>query len=806
MMKKNSILLALFLAFAAFGSAWFGESGGARVRLTPSESGEVTLKGGADGGTLVYQKKDRTKFRMTKEEWNREKLVFEVKFTSDTVRELRGCAFVKDKDGWWFQDPNEFRIIPDEWQRIELNITPEHSPLMPIGHQGAWSGYFAAARLTAGLSIYGAGGEYTLLCREPKPEGVRPEPVLAIQHWDLPESTPCNDVMQSTFRLTKEFFNPFDPDEITVDYEVRMPDGQMRRFPAFYTIDYSRRRHFTAEINAPVGRPYWAFRFTPEAPGVYEFRVVASEPGGASAVTPWRKAEASVSSNRGFVRVGPDNHRLMFGGNGTLFYPVGINIHTNVDLRSEYDFDFGHLPDQGTYDYDAYFEQMTQNGINAVEIWMAAWGLAIEWNSSRQYYHGLGRYNLCNAWRLDHVLANARSKNIYVHLTLDNHTKLTHLEWGDNPFNTANAFGVANGAFLTNTNDFFTNETARRLNRQRNRYIAARWGAEPAIFGVELWSEIDLVPNFQTLYDNDALVNWHTEAASEFRVMDQGRHLLTTHYCGDYNRLLRWYKLITLPVFDYVAGDAYRNPARVHFIDLIQNHARSVKYFERPVLITEFGGGSSGAGQAGYRLGDIHSANWLGLFLNLSASPFTWWHDFVHINNYYPHYRGFADFIGTIDLTAPYDYAPLSVGKRTDWLNRPRRYHERRMLNLILTTTQPRSHLDVEYNYTGLPVGRNYVIQGLSMSRSNFMAGWIFSREHMHSYPPPEKWLQPFTDYVIQLDKNLKPGRYLVTFFDTVTNRILDRRPVEIRKPGEEILVPVPAFQIDTAFKVEAQP
>lgn len=803
-MKKITVLFLFFYVLGVSGAVWFGETGGERRQLKPLEAGDVTLKVDAPGGALLYQEKQRTKLRMTREEWNKSRLVFEVRFDSDKVRELRGCVFVKDKDGWWFQDPTEFKLVPGEWQRIELDVTPENSPLMPVGHQGAWSGYFAVSRLASGLSIYDAGGAYTLQCRPPKLEGERTEPPLDIRHWVLPEETPHNDVMQSTFQLSRAFFNPFDPDEIAVDYEVRPPDGKIRRYPAFYTIDYLRRRHFTTEINTPARRPYWVFRFTPEAPGKYEFRVIARDYSGAEAVTPWRTVEAKPSTGRGFVRVAPDNHRFSFEDGG-LFYPVGINIHTNVDLRSEIDFEFGHLPDQGTYDYDAYFEQMSRNGINAVEIWMAAWSFAIEWNSARRNYHGLGRYNLCNAWRLDHVLKNARDKGIYVHLTLDNHTKLTPLEWGDNPFNAGNEFKDANGAFLTDTNDFFSDENARKLNRRRNRYIAARWGAEPAVFGVELWSEVDLVPNFQQLYDNESMMKWHTETATDFRAADSGRHLLTTHYCGDYNRLLRWYKLLILPVFDYVVGDAYRNVRTIQFVDLIQAHAWAVKYFERPVVITEYGGGSSGPGQAGYRLGDIHSANWLGLFLNLSGTPFTWWHDFVHLNNLYPHYRGFTDFARTIDRTRTYDYGPLPVGRREDWLNRPRTFHERALRNLLLSKTSPPSYLDYEYNCTGLPVGRNYFIQGLSMSSDDFMAGWIFCRDYLQEYPSPEKWLVPFSDYVVQLDERLKPGYYRVTFCDSITNQVIDRRDIHIEKTGQEVLVPVPPFRIDLVFKVEAQ-
>ena len=72
MKKKNGILLMLFFLSAASGATWFSESGGVRTQLAPSESGGAAAKIGASGGALVYREKERAKFRMSREEWNRE--------------------------------------------------------------------------------------------------------------------------------------------------------------------------------------------------------------------------------------------------------------------------------------------------------------------------------------------------------------------------------------------------------------------------------------------------------------------------------------------------------------------------------------------------------------------------------------------------------------------------------------------------------------------------------------------------------------------------------------------------------------
>ncbi len=806
-MKYILILLMIFPLFCGADSFFVEFTGKPQQKLIPNSQNEIEVTLPESGSALVYHSKDRKTIRFQRDEFIHSKLIFEYRLESNSSEPLRGCLFVKDKDGWWFQDSREFQLKPSsEWQTLELDVTAAETTLMPSEHQAAWGSYFAASRQSAGFSFYGINGQYKLYCRPIATGGKRSPTPLAVINWKLQGKTDCANVLQSTFELSREYCNPFDPDEIMVDYEVCHPDGRIERFPAFFTIDYARRRHFTKELNTPVGRPYWAFRFTPEKPGAYQFRIVmkdASTATAESAATPWRQTIVSESPNDGFVRRDPEDSRWLEFSNGKHFFPVGINIHTNVDLRSESDFKFGHLPDQGTYDYDEYFEAMAQAGINAVEIWMAAWSFAIEWNSSRANYHGLGRYNLCNAARLDHVLQNARKKGIYVHLTLDNHTKNTTLEWFDNPFNSSNPFKVANGSFLENSEEMFNDQRARKFNRQRNRYIAARWGAEPAIVGVEFWSEIDLVPKFTEMYDNNIILDWHREVAREFRAMNQGKHLLTTHYCGDYKRLLRWHRLMELDELDYVVGDAYRDANKLHFVDLMISHAGETAYFDRPVIITEYGGRSSGDDQHAYRLADLHSAAWLALFLRQSAVPFTWWHDFVHINNYYPHYRGFVDFIHGIELRDNYQYRTLQVGLRRDWSNRPISAPGRTARNLFLNGTSNNCHLDPVYNSTGFPVGLNYVIQGLSMVRQDFWAGWIFCREFMNAYPMPNQALNFFENYVIQLDPALQPGVYRLTFYDTITNNTISETEIIVEKSTALKLLPVPAFKIDIAFKME---
>src|SRR5262249_28232131 len=139
-----------------------------------------------------------------------------------------------------------------------------------------------------------------------------------------------------------------------------------------------------------------------------------------------------------------------------------------------------------------FFPKMHNNGENMAEVWMASWWVGIEWTTKWRNYYGAGRYSLQNAWKLDRLLDMARENGLNIHLVLDNHGKFSEWfdwEWYLNPYN---SFCDAGGPVGTAA-EFFTDERARQMHKNKLRYIAARWGADPAVMGWELVSEFDLV-------------------------------------------------------------------------------------------------------------------------------------------------------------------------------------------------------------------------------------------------------------------------------------------------------------------------
>ncbi len=800
--------LFLFLLAAAVAAAadpgWLLDTGENGRRPVPAgEDGMVSAAFRLPGSIQLYREERRETFRPDRTAFDAGELRMELLLRSGPGA-VRGTLFVKDKDGYWFRSEQEFEFTPGVPVTCAVRLDEPGRHWLPVGHAAAWSADYAVGIFAAGVSLYGGTpGEYVLECRNLSREGQRRHAPLAVRDWKLPAEGAKFVQMESRFRLTREYFNPFDPDEIEVDFEYRRKgDPEIRRYPAFYTRDFRRELRHVTEIVEPVGEPYWAFRFTPAAPGEYELRLVVRDKTPdrtAELVTPWRPVRIHDSREKGFVEVSRRNPSYFQFSNGEFFYPVGLNIHTNIDLRSEYRFRFGHLPDRGTYDYDEYFERCGENGITAVEVWMASWTCAIEWDSARQFYHGLGRYNLANAWRLDHLLRQAGRYGIRLNLVLDNHGKTSmdsDQEWNDNPFNSQGVFAAANGGFLEDAGTFFTDPRVKKYNSQRNRYIAARWGADPRIMAVELWSEVDLVSGFRDRYADGSAARWHAETAAEYRRWSQANHPITTHVCSDWRRNLMYRDIFEIPEHTHWAGDAYRSMS-VHIVDQMRLQEANMR-FPKPVLITEYGGASLG-GDNGKILADVHGGLWSSFFKRQAGTPFLWWHDFVHIFNHYQHYRGFSEFIRGLDLR-PAGMQPMEPACL--------RWHPFLPLHPPIPGI-PAEAPDIpsQFRFGGrfapqlLPPMPETRYEALAVGDRSHVYGWTFCRQPIFIYPETPEEYPEAPRLALYLDTPLEPGDYQLRFFDPLTGTERIRLP--LRHKGGPMWLPLPPFRLDVAFKLE---
>ncbi|MFA0755651.1 MAG: hypothetical protein YPKNTGVA_001159, partial [Candidatus Fervidibacter sp.] len=336
------------------------------------------------------------------------------------------------------------------------------------------------------------------------------------------------ETLQVRVEVVADYDNPFDPTQIRIDGEFVAPSGKRLLVPGFFTQDFERASPDGTSLR-PVGEPYFAVRFTPTELGTYRYRIVMTGRGtrdeGRATVTQMQVASAwftlKVTPNpqgkgrgmrdegreKGFVRRGKFWH-LRFD-DGTPFVPVGLNVCWSSNNLSA---------------YERWFSAMKRNGANFARIWLVRWNMGLEWTKGdgNGMYQGIGRYALDNAWRIDELLRLAERNGIYLMLCLGYHGELADRQlyfgeqaWDKNPYNRKN------GGPCDKPADFWTNPDAKRLYKQRLRYLIARYAHSPNVLAFEFWNEVH------------APADWVREMAQFVRSTDIYGHLLTTTYGDD---------------------------------------------------------------------------------------------------------------------------------------------------------------------------------------------------------------------------------------------------------------------------------
>jgi hypothetical protein len=429
---------------------------------------------------------------------------------------------------------------------------------------------------------------------------------------------------EATFTLSRIYSNPFDTAEVEINATLTCPDLSVLQVPAFYYRLYQVSGSNPETYSNP-GPEQWKFRFAPKQTGTYSYTITVIDIDGTQTVYSGGDFTCVPGSGRGFIRINPQD-------NLTFVYDDGsprINIGHNVAWANN-----GWA---GATAYTHYFSQMGAVGENWVRIWMNPWtgdgGTILEWRN-HSYFGGVGRLSMQTAQRLDTIVEQARQNGIAIQLTFQYHGQFstrTNPNWDENPYNIVNS---ADGGFLTNPEEFFTNAQARKRTKDKYRYIVARWGYSPAIFAWELWNEVQYTGsdarNWWTPGYIDEVVAWHDEMATYIKNIDPHHHPVTT---SDYYQLST--PLYELDSIDIVQEHFYESPT----IDVAQKMIRPLmERFQKPVIAGEFGNVTDIPEQDRLL---IRNGSWAGLLNGQSAHA--WWWDRIDPWNWYE------------------DFAPISI-------------------------------------------------------------------------------------------------------------------------------------------------
>lgn len=556
---------------------------------------------------------------------------------------LAAIVYAKVGDGAYFERRVHHFTCPLGAGATNLVVSVPLGDGWRSDEAGAVWGAWCLRRVRAvGVRVYGPDGPpQTARLLSVAARGDAPTTPLAARMDRAPKTGIAWQRWEARFSLSREYANPFDPREIDVWGVFTSATGAVVRVPAFYTCDYARAGTDAVERLVLHGAPGWAVRFLPPTPGAWRWRLEAHDCRGGATVTPDRPLTVAAATTPGPVRTMP-GRPWFCRANGDFFYPVTLNIRSPHDVYTDEEgwplYSPGAPnPEGGAQVMEEYLRRMGASGITLGRVWLSPWFGGLEWTSRWNGFHGLGRYNLQNAWRLDRVLDAAEQRGVLVELALQPHGPFTRdydVQWDDNPYNRAN------GGPLDDPSEVLTDPEARRWMNNRLRYCAARWGASPALFGWLLWIEVNTVSR-----DDAAILSWHREAAKLLRQLDVGGHPVTTEFQDPGNCQTIWDE----PGMNYIQCPAYNFGH-----GLCGSFDETREAFEgasKPLFIEEYGGTFQG-GDPRWVAHEIHDGLWLCWVEPYAASPMSWWWNFIFARRLDRYYARFAAFIRDEDLSA----------------------------------------------------------------------------------------------------------------------------------------------------------
>lgn len=383
--------------------------------------------------------------------------------------------------------------------------------------------------------------------------------------------------------------NPYDFTQVDIRVQIRQPDGSVISLPAFYD-----------------GGTTWRVRHAPTITGTYAIQGVTlnGSPLAVGNLQPTNWVMTGFPALAGYVRVDPGNPRRFITSDGRRFFPMGHDAAWDINSSRT---------------VASILPKMGGTRENWSRIWMDDWdGKNLDWGYTNP---PLGRLNLTVARKWDTIVSAAEQAGVHFQMTLQHHgqySSTTDAEWPGNPYN------LANGGFLSDATQFFTNATAIKYTEQKLRYAVARWGCSPAIMAWELFNEVQFTDAGQN-GDWSIIAAWHNQMAAFLRAQDAYHHLITTS--SD----------LTKPIWDSTDYYTHHDYPNDLIDDIWGAPTISASQPVAPVFGSECGMDFTP------HLGETPTA-FAGLLAGQSGAEQIWYWDVIDTNNDYVAMQSAADF------------------------------------------------------------------------------------------------------------------------------------------------------------------
>ncbi|MDD4101197.1 MAG: DUF5060 domain-containing protein [Kiritimatiellae bacterium] len=680
----------------------------------------------------------------------------------DDAPEADTLFWLKDRNDFWHQRISPAKLKPGLTNMVEVPFQPDATGWQTPGHSLAWNHRVRINPQSVGFRIFSDAaftGKCVLVSATLTSAAPHTPPVIS-KIRQLTRSPRTLSLFEASFDLPDRYNNPFDPGQIDASARIVTPEGTTNTIHAFYYQPHYRLKDELGEPVEPDGQPEWRLRYCPRSTGEYNVTLYAKDTLGECVITNalrFTAAPADADALK-FVKVSVKDPRYFEFCDGSLFYPIGHNTRSATDDRMDDKFPWVFRKTEGSTAYRRYFKRMQDAGENMAEVWMSAWSLGLEWTAGVAGYHGANDYHMGNAWELDRVVDLAMRHGIYLNLVLNYHGRISTWcdpEWHLHPYNKKTP-----GGWLDMPLEFFSDPLAIEMQKRFCRYTHARWGWAPVIFGYELCSEINLTghESHHKTHFEPAVVEWCRTLGSYLKEIDHYGHLVSAHVSNDYKFLNP--AICGMPEMDFNPLDAYHHGQPERIIGLVTETAAAGLAYNKPILITEFGGSPMAAGLEHLML-EQHAAIWTGACVPISGIPMFWWWQVVDEHDLYRRYtaiRNFMEGVDPRDISAKQADAVLTADERAD-KNILKKF-------AVVCTASPEK-------------ARGY-IHPVRFARAGEQA--------------------PVAEHLTVEIGGVIPGLFRVEFYETKTGKVVRR--FDARSREDRLPIPVPKFTSDCAFKI----
>ncbi|MDP4282628.1 MAG: hypothetical protein Q8867_10845, partial [Bacteroidota bacterium] len=561
------------------------------------------------------------------------------------------------------------------------------------------------------------------------------------------------------------------------------------------------------------GTHHWKIRFTPFEAGPWKVIISCVDADGTTTYPEELSFNCiPVAHAKGFIRKA--NNMYLKYDNGDFYFPVNMNAGwcdaTNTTICS----------------YRDWIDEFSENGgTNLRFLANSYWNISLEKHENDNHYTP-GDYTVYmkQAYRLDNIIEYAGQKGVNIAFVMDNHVLYNCRGYAKCYFRTENPYysGNLNHAVYpygaSSLYDCFRTTprqpylTLMKWQKQRTRYMIARWGYAANISDWEIMGEIDLLDSLKNNPENISIIMDYVKYMVSFiKKTDIYGHLVTISGLGDimYENLTPnshediQFQLYSLSGIDYVChhkyGDNYignvnnfkpeRLPAFIG--ELIP---QSLRVFKKPVVLDE----TLWPGRNHYPEGDpkgylCHNLLWTSVFSGAMGTASMW--DWVPIllrnpapfNKYYCpgymlQYKAIAEYMKSMNLLDQ-QYTPFQSGGDYD----PYRCH----------------YLAGNTKIYGYIQNKEYDWENLYDQHKSLLFDSKAPDKPSRDYYPAG--ISPHTSCTIQVNT---PGTYRVSFYSTGLGHPLMETATFVSKSKHKeniIELQLPGFDWDCTFVAELQ-